>query len=120
MLGGIDQLKQIEQMSQLLRMAEAQGVDTQMTQNFRGKDILIALQNVKLETDKNYFDNRSYEDFCNDPLGSGNTDRFTNDDAAIKENIRKQRIQKRDIQMMTEKNELKLDQKESQKSLTSE
>ena len=97
MLGGIDQLKQIEQMSQLLRMAEAQGVDTQMTQNFRGKDILIALQNVKLETDRNYFENRSYEDFCNDPLGSGNTDRFTNDDAAIQENIYKQKIHKRNI-----------------------
>lgn len=80
MLGGIEQLKQIEQMTTLLRMAEAQGVDTQMTQNFRGKDILIALQNVKLETDREYFENRSYEDFCNDPLGSGNTDRFTSGD----------------------------------------
>lgn len=55
MLGGIDQLKQIEQMSHLIRMAEAQGVDTRLTTNFRGKDILDALQNVKLETDRRCF-----------------------------------------------------------------
>ena len=55
MLGGIDQLKQIEQLSSLIRMAEASGIDTQMTTNLRGKDILEALQNIKLEVDRKYF-----------------------------------------------------------------
>ena len=120
MLGGIDQLKQIEHMSQLLRMAEAQGIDTKLTQNFRGKDILIALQNIKLETNRNYFDNQSYEDFCKDPLGSGNTDRLTNGDTTIKDIVYKQKIQKRNIKLMAEKNQLNMLPQASQNSLTSE
>ena len=57
-----------------------------MTTNFRGKDILEALQNVKLEVDRNYFARQTYEDYLKDPFGAGFKALRSLEDGSIKEN----------------------------------
>ena len=100
MLGGIDQLKQIEQMSHLIRMAEAQGVDTRLTTNFRGKDILDALQNVKLETDRRCFQRQTYEEYLADPFGASLKDQRALEDESIQRNNFNMKMQDKLIENM--------------------
>ena len=71
-----------------------------MTTNFRGKDILESLQNIKLETDRKYFERQTYDEFVKDPLGGTVRDKQTNENEIIVENRYAQKMQDKLIQTM--------------------
>lgn len=64
-----------------------------MTTNFRGKDILDALQNVKLEGDRDYFRRQTYEEYTNDPFGNELKDKRALEDESVQQNHYRQLMQ---------------------------
>ena len=63
MLNGIDQQEMLDENYELLKLAEAQGVNMQTVSNFKGKEILDSLHDLKIEYDKQYFNRQTYKEF---------------------------------------------------------
>ena len=55
MLNGIDQIELLDDVYELVKQAEAQGVNPNIVSNFKGKEILDSLHDLKKEYDKEYF-----------------------------------------------------------------
>ena len=58
--------------------------------NFKGKEILDNLRELKVEYDRDYFNRQTYKEFLVDPLGSKLIDAWAASDATVIENVKAQ------------------------------
>ena len=55
MLNGIDQQEILDENYELVKQSQAQGVNPMVVSNFKGKEILDNLRELKVEYDRDYF-----------------------------------------------------------------
>ena len=55
MLNGIDQQEMLDENFELVKQSQAQGVNPIIVSNFKGKEILDNLRELKVEYDRDYF-----------------------------------------------------------------
>ena len=55
MLNGIDQQEILDENYELVKQSQAQGVNAMVVSNFKGKEILDNLRELKVEYDRDYF-----------------------------------------------------------------
>ena len=58
--------------------------------NFKGKEILDNLRELKVEYDRDYFNRQTYKEFLVDPLGSKLIDAWAASDPTVIENVKAQ------------------------------
>lgn len=86
MLNGIDQLENLDENYDLVKQAEAMGINTPTVTNFKGKEILDCLNALKIEYDSMYFSRQTYKEFLVDPLGAKLIDAWAATDPTVKMN----------------------------------
>ena len=58
--------------------------------NYKGKEILDALHELKIEYDRDYFNRQTYKEFLVDPLGSKLMDAWAATDPSVIKNVKAQ------------------------------
>ena len=77
--------------------------------NFKGKEILDNLRELKVEYDKDYFNRQTYKEFLVDPLGSKLIDAWAANDPIVVENVKAQGRLVNDIKKIAETSGLPVD-----------
>ena len=70
MLNGIDQQEIMDANFDLVKHSIGQGIEPMVVSNFKGKEILDSLHELKIEYDRDYFNRQTYKEFLVDPLGA--------------------------------------------------
>ena len=92
MLHGIDQLEILDDCWDLVKQGLAQGVNPLTVTNFKDKEILDCLHELKVEYDQDYFRRQTYREFLADPLGAKLIDAWAATDPEVKDNVQAQNI----------------------------
>ena len=75
---------------ELVKQAMTSGVNPMTVSNFKGKEILDNLHDLKIEYDRDYFNRQTYREFLADPLGSKLIDAWAATNAEVKANVKDQ------------------------------
>lgn len=74
----------------LVKQALAQGVNPISVSNFKGKEILDNMHDLKIEYDSEYFNRQTYREFLADPLGAKLIDAWAATDPDVQDNVKLQ------------------------------
>ena len=88
MLNGIDQQETLDANYGVVQAAVAQGVSPMVVSNFKGKEILDSLRELKVQYDRDYFNRQTYKEFLVDPLGAKLIDAWAVTDKAMQANAK--------------------------------